>query len=152
IYVYRHTRNLPACPTRRSSDLGFTGKAFTDVVNIGIGGSDLGPVMVTEALAHYHNHLKLHFVSNVDGDHVHETLKKLNPETTLFVVVSKSFTTQETLSNAITIRNWFLGKAPQDAVAQHFVAVSSNVEAVEEFGMDRENIFPMWDWVGGRFS
>src|SRR5699024_11635146 len=83
IYVYRHTRNLPACPTRRSSDLGFTGKAFTDVVNIGIGGSDLGPVMVTEALAHYHNHLKLHFVSNVDGDHVHETLKKLNPETTL---------------------------------------------------------------------
>lgn len=131
---------------------GYTGKAFTDIVNIGIGGSDLGPVMVVEALEHYRNHLKVHFVSNVDGDHVHETLKKLNPETTLFVVVSKSFSTQETLTNAITIRNWFLKKAPQDVVAKHFVAVSSNVSAVEEFGMDPENIFPMWDWVGGRFS
>ena len=131
---------------------GFTGKAFTDVVNIGIGGSDLGPAMVTEALAYYQNHLKIHFVSNIDGDHVHETLKNLNPETTLFVVVSKSFTTQETLSNAITIRNWFLNRAPNEAVAKHFVAVSSNVPAVEEFGMDPENIFPMWDWVGGRFS
>lgn len=131
---------------------GYTGKAFTDIVNIGIGGSDLGPVMVVEALEHYRNHLNLHFVSNVDGDHVHETLKKLNPETTLFVVVSKSFSTQETLTNAITIRDWFLRKEPEGEVAKHFVAVSSNVPAVEEFGMDPENIFPMWDWVGGRFS
>ncbi|NJW52893.1 glucose-6-phosphate isomerase [Salinimicrobium oceani] len=131
---------------------GFTGKAFTDVVNIGIGGSDLGPVMVTEALEFYKNHLKLHFVSNVDGDHVQEVIKDLNPETTLFVVVSKSFSTQETLSNSTTIRKWFTSKAPADAVAKHFVAVSSNVKAVEEFGIEAENIFPMWDWVGGRFS
>ena len=131
---------------------GFTGKAFTDVVNIGIGGSDLGPVMVTEALEHYKNHLKLHFVSNVDGDHVQEVIKDLNPETTLFVIVSKSFSTQETLSNSTTIRKWFLKKAPADAVAKHFVAVSSNVPAVEEFGIETKNIFPMWDWVGGRFS
>ena len=131
---------------------GFTGKAFTDVVNIGIGGSDLGPVMVTEALEHYKNHLKLHFVSNVDGDHVQEVIKDLNPETTLFVIVSKSFSTQETLSNSTTIRTWFRKKAPADAVAKHFVAVSSNVPAVEEFGIEKENIFPMWDWVGGRFS
>ena len=131
---------------------GFTGKTFTDVVNIGIGGSDLGPVMVTEALEHYKNHLKLHFVSNVDGDHVQEVIKDLNPETTLFVVVSKSFSTQETLSNSTTIRSWFLKKAPADAVAKHFVAVSSNVPAVEDFGIEKQNIFPMWDWVGGRFS
>lgn len=131
---------------------GFTGKAFTDVVNIGIGGSDLGPVMVTEALEHYKNHLKVHFVSNVDGDHVQEVIKNLNPETTLFVIVSKSFSTQETLSNSTTIRSWFRKKAPAEAVAQHFVAVSSNVPAVEEFGIETENIFPMWDWVGGRFS
>ena len=131
---------------------GFTGKAFTDVVNIGIGGSDLGPVMVTEALEYYKNHLKIHFISNVDGDHVHESLQDLNPETTLFVVVSKTFTTQETLSNANTARTWFLKKAPREAVSSHFVAVSSNVAAVEEFGMHSDNIFPMWDWVGGRFS
>ncbi|MFZ0491355.1 MAG: glucose-6-phosphate isomerase, partial [Salegentibacter sp.] len=131
---------------------GYTGKAFTDVVNIGIGGSDLGPVMVTEALQYYKNHLKVHFVSNVDGDHVHETLKDLNPETTLFLIISKSFTTQETLTNSTTIRNWFRKSAPQDAVSKHFVAVSSNVEKVEAFGIDIENIFPMWDWVGGRFS
>lgn len=131
---------------------GYTGKPFTDIVNIGIGGSDLGPVMITEALEHYKNHLKLHFVSNVDGDHVHETIKGLNPETTLFVVVSKSFSTQETLTNANTIRSWFLKKAPQEGVAKHFVAVSSNVPAVENFGIDANNIFPMWDWVGGRFS
>lgn len=134
------------------SKKGFSGLPFTDVVNIGIGGSDLGPAMVAEALMFYGNHLKVHFVSNVDGDHVQETIQDLNPETTLFVVVSKTFTTQETLTNANTIRTWFLEKAPQDAVAQHFVAVSSNVEAVREFGMDSENIFPMWDWVGGRFS
>lgn len=131
---------------------GFTGKAFTDVVNIGIGGSDLGPVMVTEALEYYKNHLNVHFVSNVDGDHVQEVIKNLNPETTLFVIVSKSFSTQETLSNSTTIRSWFKKKAPAEAVAQHFVAVSSNVPAVEEFGIETENIFPMWDWVGGRFS
>lgn len=131
---------------------GFTGKNFTDVVNIGIGGSDLGPVMVTEALQYYKNHLKVHFVSNVDGDHVQEVIKSLNPETTLFVVVSKSFSTQETLSNSTTIRSWFRKTAPADAVAKHFVAVSSNVSAVEEFGIEKENIFPMWDWVGGRFS
>lgn len=131
---------------------GFTGKAFTDVVNIGIGGSDLGPVMVTEALEYYKNHLKVHFVSNVDGDHVQEVIKDLNPETTLFVIVSKSFSTQETLANSTTIRKWFTKKAPADAVAKHFVAVSSNVKAVEEFGIEVENIFPMWDWVGGRFS
>lgn len=131
---------------------GFTGKAFTDVVNIGIGGSDLGPAMAVEALAYYQNHLKVHFVSNVDGDHVMETLKKLNPETTLFVVVSKTFTTQETLSNAETIRNWFLQSGKQSDVAKHFVAVSTNIEKVTEFGIAAENIFPMWDWVGGRFS
>lgn len=131
---------------------GYTGKPFTDIVNIGIGGSDLGPVMVTEALEHYKNHLKVHFISNVDGDHVHEAIRDLNPETTLFVIVSKSFSTQETLSNSNTIRSWFRKKAPADAVAKHFVAVSSNVPAVEKFGIEAENIFPMWDWVGGRFS
>ncbi|TDN95153.1 glucose-6-phosphate isomerase [Salegentibacter sp. 24] len=131
---------------------GYTGKAFTDVVNIGIGGSDLGPVMVTESLQYYQNHLKVHYVSNVDGDHVHEIIKKLDPETTLFLVVSKTFTTQETLSNATTIRNWFRKTAPQKAVAEHFIAVSSNLKNVEEFGIAIENVFPMWDWVGGRFS
>ena len=131
---------------------GHKGKAFTDVVNIGIGGSDLGPAMVTEALKFYKNHLSVHYISNVDGDHVHETLKDLDPDTTLFVLVSKTFTTQETLSNATTARKWFQKSAPQDAVSKHFVAVSSNVDKVKEFGIAEENIFPMWDWVGGRFS
>ncbi len=131
---------------------GYTNKPFTDVVNIGIGGSDLGPVMVTEALKFYKNHLKMHFVSNVDGDHVHEVLKELDPETTLFVVVSKTFTTQETLSNALTIKKWFLKHAPEPAIAQHFAAVSTNAEKIDEFGISQENVFPMWDWVGGRFS
>ncbi|WP_452220038.1 glucose-6-phosphate isomerase [Lacinutrix salivirga] len=131
---------------------GFTGKAFTDVVNIGIGGSDLGPAMVVESLQFYKNHLTTHFVSNVDGDHVNEVLKKINPETTLFVIVSKTFTTQETLSNANTIRNWFLKHATQNDVAKHFVAVSTNTKKVEEFGIASQNIFPMWNWVGGRFS
>ena len=131
---------------------GYTGKAFTDVVNIGIGGSDLGPAMVTEALAFYGNHLKMHFVSNVDGDHVHEILKSLNPETTLFIVVSKTFTTQETLSNATTIKNWFLKSASEKDIASHFAAVSTNMEKIDEFGIARENVFTMWDWVGGRFS
>ncbi len=131
---------------------GFTGKLFTDVVNIGIGGSDLGPAMAVEALRFYQNHLNVHFVSNVDGDHVQETLKKLNPETTLFVIVSKTFTTQETLSNSETIRSWFLHSASQNDVAKHFVAVSTNIAKVTEFGIAEDNIFPMWDWVGGRFS
>ncbi len=131
---------------------GFTGKPFTDIVNIGIGGSDLGPAMVVEALQFYKNHLNIHFVSNVDGDHVHETIKKLNPETTLFVIVSKTFTTQETLSNSETIRKWFLNHGSQEDVAKHFVAVSTNIQKVTEFGIDSENVFPMWDWVGGRFS
>ncbi|SHI81756.1 glucose-6-phosphate isomerase [Flavobacterium haoranii] len=131
---------------------GYSGKAFTDVVNIGIGGSDLGPAMVVEALQFYKNHLNVHFVSNVDGDHVQEVIKKLNPETTLFVIVSKTFTTQETLSNAETIRSWFLQSAKQEDVAKHFVAVSTNIQKVTEFGIAEDNIFPMWDWVGGRFS
>ncbi len=131
---------------------GYTGKAFTDVVNIGIGGSDLGPAMVVEALKFYKNHLDLHFVSNVDGDHAQEVLKKLNPETTLFVVVSKTFTTQETLSNATTIKKWFLQYAEQKDIAKHFAAVSTNTEKIADFGISSENVFPMWDWVGGRFS
>lgn len=131
---------------------GYTGKPFTDIVNIGIGGSDLGPVMVVDALQFYKNQLNVHFVSNVDGDHVNEVIKKLNPETTLFVIVSKTFTTQETLSNSETIRNWFLKSAKQEDVAKHFVAVSTNIQKVTEFGINPDNIFPMWDWVGGRFS
>ena len=131
---------------------GFTGKSFTDIVNIGIGGSDLGPTMVVEALQFYKNHLKVHFVSNVDGDHVNEIINKLNPETTLFVIVSKTFTTQETLTNSETIRKWFLESATQEDVAKHFVAVSTNIQKVTEFGINPANVFPMWDWVGGRFS
>ncbi|GIM54449.1 glucose-6-phosphate isomerase [Capnocytophaga cynodegmi] len=131
---------------------GFTGKPFTDVVNVGIGGSDLGPAMVTEALKFYKNHLNIHFVSNVDGDHVMETIKHLNPETTLFVIVSKTFTTQETLTNALTIKDWFLESATEKDIAKHFVAVSINLKKIDEFGIDSENVFPMWDWVGGRFS
>lgn len=131
---------------------GYTGKTFTDVVNIGIGGSDLGPVMVTESLEFYKNHLNMHFISNVDGDHVHETIKDLNPETTLFLIVSKTFTTMETLSNATTVREWFLKSVPEKEVSKHFVAVSTNLQKVESFGIDPDNIFPMWDWVGGRFS
>ena len=131
---------------------GYTGKPFTDIVNIGIGGSDLGPAMVVEALQYYKNHLNVHFVSNIDGDHVNEVIKKINPETTLFVIVSKTFTTQETLTNSETIRSWFLKSAKQEDVAKHFVAVSTNIQKVTEFGIDSSNIFPMWDWVGGRFS
>lgn len=131
---------------------GYTGKTFTDVVNIGIGGSDLGPAMVVEALKFYKTELNVRFISNVDGDHVMESLKGLNPETTLFVVASKTFTTQETLSNAETVREWFLQSASQEDVAKHFVAVSTNIQRVTQFGIDEANIFPMWDWVGGRFS
>ncbi|WP_432672448.1 glucose-6-phosphate isomerase [Flavobacterium sp. SM2513] len=131
---------------------GFTGKAFTDVVNIGIGGSDLGPAMVVEALEYYQNNLNVHFISNIDGDHVQELFKKINPETTLFVIVSKTFTTQETLTNSETIRSWFLQSATQKDVANHFVAVSTNIQKVTDFGINVDNVFPMWDWVGGRFS
>ena len=131
---------------------GFSNKAITDVVNIGIGGSDLGPKMVVNALQFYSNHLKVHYVSNVDGDHVAEILKSLNRETTLFVIVSKTFTTQETLANATTIKNWFLKDASQLDIEKHFVAVSSNIENAVNFGITEDNIFPMWDWVGGRFS
>lgn len=131
---------------------GFTKKKFTDIVNIGIGGSDLGPAMVVDSLQFYKNHLNTHFVSNVDGDHVNEVIKKLDPETTLFIIVSKTFTTQETLSNANTIRKWFLKNLPEDAIANHFVAVSTNIEKVKSFGIVEDNIFPMWNWVGGRFS
>jgi len=131
---------------------GYTNKSITDIVNIGIGGSDLGPDMVVESLKYYKNHLNVHFVSNIDGDHVQEVIKNLDPETTLFVIVSKTFTTQETLTNSTTIKNWFLQKASEKDVAKHFVAVSTNLKNVEEFGIAPENIFPMWDWVGGRFS
>lgn len=131
---------------------GYTGRSFTDVVNIGIGGSDLGPAMVVDSLLYYKNHLNMHFVSNVDGDHVFEVLKKINPETTMFVIVSKTFTTQETLTNSETIRRWFLESAQQEDVAKHFVAVSTNIKNVTDFGIDAVNVFPMWDWVGGRFS
>ena len=131
---------------------GYTGKAFTDVVNIGIGGSDLGPAMVTEALKFYKNHLNVHFISNVDGDHVLETIKHLNPETTLIVIVSKTFTTLETLSNALTVKEWFLKSGSKKDIAKHFVAVSTNLQEIDKFGIDPDNVFPMWDWVGGRFS
>ncbi|NTU93270.1 MAG: glucose-6-phosphate isomerase [Chlorobiaceae bacterium] len=133
---------------------GYTGKRVTDVVNIGIGGSDLGPYMVTEALKPFaHGRLRVHFVSNIDGSHLAETLKSVNPESTLFIVASKTFTTQETLTNALSARAWFLRSAGDTAhVAKHFVAVSTNRAKVEEFGIDTENMFRFWDWVGGRYS
>ncbi len=133
---------------------GYTGKAITDIVNIGIGGSDLGPVMVTEALRPYWKpNMKVHFVSNVDGTHIAETLKRVNPETTLFMVASKTFTTQETMANAHTARSWFLDKAKDEKmVAKHFVALSTNAKDVQKFGIDTENMFGFWDWVGGRYS
>jgi len=134
---------------------GSTGKRITDIVNIGIGGSDLGPVMVTEALKPYGRDggLNVHFVSNVDGTHIVETLRHLHRETTLFVIVSKTFTTQETLANAHTARDWFLTRGgTKEAVARHFVAVSTNARAVSNFGIDPANMFEFWDWVGGRYS
>ncbi|MBV1840290.1 glucose-6-phosphate isomerase [Photobacterium ganghwense] len=132
---------------------GYTGKAITDVVNIGIGGSDLGPYMVTEALMPYKTRLNMHFVSNVDGTHIAETLKALNPETTLFLIASKTFTTQETMTNAHSARDWFLAEAGDQAhVAKHFAALSTNASAVAEFGIDTDNMFEFWDWVGGRYS
>ncbi|MCF8216041.1 MAG: glucose-6-phosphate isomerase [Chlorobium sp.] len=133
---------------------GFTGKAVTDVVNIGIGGSDLGPYMVTEALRPFaHGAIEVHFVSNIDGTHISETLKKLDPETTLFIVASKTFTTQETLTNALSARAWFLDYAGEERhIARHFAAVSTNRKKVVEFGIDESNMFRFWDWVGGRYS
>lgn len=133
---------------------GYTGKEITDIVNIGIGGSDLGPVMVTEALKAYaKNGLNVHFVSNVDGTHIAETVKLLNPETTLFMIASKTFTTQETMANAHSARSWFLEKASdEEHVKKHFVAISTNRSEVEKFGIDPENMFGFWDWVGGRYS
>lgn len=131
---------------------GYSGKAITDVVNIGIGGSDLGPCMVTEALKPYASGIRAHFVSNVDATHLCETLKHLNPETTLFIIASKTFTTQETMTNAATAREWFLQHGTEADIARHFVAVSTNTKAVTEFGIAPENMFVFWDWVGGRFS
>lgn len=132
---------------------GYTGKAITDVVNIGIGGSDLGPFMVTEALRPYKNHLNMHFVSNVDGTQIAETLKDLNPETTLFLIASKTFTTQETMTNAHSAREWLLTFAKDEKhIAKHFVALSTNSEQVAKFGIDTNNMFEFWDWVGGRYS
>ncbi len=133
---------------------GFSGKSITDIVNIGIGGSDLGPVMATECLRPYGREgLAAHFVSNVDGTQIVETLKRLNPETTLFMIASKTFTTQETMLNALTAREWFLAYAREkEHVAKHFVAISTNIEEVGAFGIDQENMFVFWDWVGGRYS
>lgn len=132
---------------------GYTGQEITDVVNIGIGGSDLGPVMVSEALKSYKTRLNVHFVSNVDGTHMAETLQKLNPATTLFLIASKTFTTQETMANAHTARDWFLASgAESEDVAKHFAALSTNEKGVAEFGIDTQNMFEFWDWVGGRYS
>ncbi|CAI8926595.1 glucose-6-phosphate isomerase [Chryseobacterium sp. IT-36CA2] len=131
---------------------GFSGKEITDVVNIGIGGSDLGPVMVCSALKHFKTRLNAHFVSNVDGNHIVEVVKNLNPETTLFIIASKTFTTQETMTNANSAKDWFLKAGKQEDVAKHFVALSTNIEEVKKFGIAEENIFEFWDWVGGRYS
>ncbi len=142
------------CAVVRSGEWkGFTGRPITDAVNIGIGGSDLGPLMVTEALKPYAGNLRVHFVSNVDGTHIAETLKTLNPETTMFIIASKTFTTQETLTNAHTAKRWFLERAKDEqAVKAHFIALSTNAKEVEKFGIDTKNMFGFWDWVGGRYS
>ena len=132
---------------------GYTGKPITDIVNIGIGGSDLGPLMVIEALKPYHQNIRPHFVSNVDGTHLAETVKGLHPETTLFIVASKTFTTQETMTNAESAKRWFLQHSNNKGeVSKHFVAVSTNTQAVTSFGIAPENMFVFWDWVGGRYS
>lgn len=132
---------------------GFSGKAITDIVNIGIGGSDLGPYMVCEALRPFHSNIRPHFVSNVDGTHLAEVLKRVDPESTLFIIASKTFTTQETMTNAHSARQWFVDKTNgQGVVAKHFVAVSTNAKEVQAFGIDAQNMFEFWDWVGGRYS
>jgi glucose-6-phosphate isomerase len=151
--VLKHMREFSEA-IRSGSWKGYTGKPITDVVNIGIGGSDLGPVMVTEALKHYSKPgLRVHFVSNVDGTDIAEKLKVMQPETSLFIIASKTFTTQETLTNAHTAKDWFLAKAKDPAaVAKHFVALSTNEKEVTKFGIDKANMFEFWDWVGGRYS
>ncbi|KAJ3037969.1 hypothetical protein HDV00_001172 [Rhizophlyctis rosea] len=154
--VHRVLLKMKQCADdiRSGKWVGYTGKAITDVVNIGIGGSDLGPVMATEALKHYSKEgLRVHFVSNIDGTHMAETLKLLNPETSVFIVASKTFTTIETMTNAATAKSWFLQKAQDPAhVAKHFIALSTNSKAVSAFGIDTNNMFEFWDWVGGRYS
>lgn len=151
--VLRHMREF-SDSVRNGLWTGYAGQPITDVVNIGIGGSDLGPVMVTEALKSYnHPRLSVHFVSNVDGTHIAETLKRLNPGTTLFIIASKTFTTQETIVNAESAKKWFLDHAKDpSAVAKHFIALSTNAKAVSAFGIDTKNMFEFWDWVGGRYS
>jgi glucose-6-phosphate isomerase len=151
--VLKHMREFSEA-IRSGSWTGYTGKRITDVINIGIGGSDLGPVMATEALKPYGKRdLNVHFVSNIDGTHMAETLRKLNPETALFIVASKTFTTQETITNAVTAKEWFLKTAKdQKHVAKHFVALSTNEKEVTKFGIDKANMFAFWDWVGGRYS
>lgn len=151
--VLKHMREFSEA-VRSGAWKGFSGKSITDIVNIGIGGSDLGPVMVTEALRHYRgNGPNAHFVSNIDGTHMAETLKKLNPETSLFIIASKTFTTQETITNAESAKEWFLEKVKDpSAIAKHFVALSTNGPKVKEFGIDEKNMFEFWDWVGGRYS
>lgn len=134
------------------SHKGFSGKEITDVVNIGIGGSDLGPVMVCNALKHFKTRLNVHFVSNIDANHIAEVVKNLNPETTLFIIASKTFTTQETMTNAISAKNWFLKSGKESDIKKHFVALSTNISAVKDFGIAERNIFEFWDWVGGRYS
>jgi glucose-6-phosphate isomerase len=151
--VLKHMREFTE-QVRSGAWTGYTGKRITDIVNIGIGGSDLGPVMVCNALTPYgHPDLTMHFVSNIDGAHLMTALNKCKPETTLFIVASKTFTTQETMTNAISARTWFLDAAEhKDYVAKHFVALSTNTKAVQEFGIDISNMFAFWDWVGGRYS
>ncbi|CAL8081756.1 unnamed protein product [Calicophoron daubneyi] len=150
--VLEHMKDF--CESVRSGQWkGYTGKSITDVINIGIGGSDLGPVMATECLKPYASHIKVHFVSNIDGTHMAETLKKLNPETALFIIASKTFTTMETMTNSQTAKEWFLSHAKNEAfVAKHFVALSTNAPEVKKFGIAEENMFEFWDWVGGRYS
>lgn len=156
VLIKRELKRIAKCVSaiRDGKWLGFSGQAITDVVNIGIGGSDLGPAMVVSALKSYVTHVKVHFVSNLDATHISETLKYLNPKTTVFIISSKTFTTQETLTNALTAKEWLLNQAVAETkiVKQHFIAVTSKPDRAIEFGIDRENIFPIWDWVGGRFS
>ncbi|ESO90989.1 hypothetical protein LOTGIDRAFT_217535 [Lottia gigantea] len=150
--VLQHMREFTE-EVRSGKWKGYTGLAITDIVNIGIGGSDLGPLMVTEALRPYKSNLNAHFISNIDGTHLAKTLQDLNPETTLFIIASKTFTTQETITNATSAKNWFLEKAKDpSAVSKHFVALSTNASKVKDFGIDEKNMFGFWDWVGGRYS
>ncbi|KAJ2184383.1 glucose-6-phosphate isomerase, partial [Coemansia sp. RSA 530] len=151
--VLKHMKEFSEA-VRSGAWKGYTGKRITDVVNVGIGGSDLGPVMVTEALKKYsQSGLNVHFVSNVDGTHLAEAVKELDPATTLFIIASKTFTTQETLTNAHSAKEWFLATAKEEShVAKHFVALSTNTEGVSAFGIDPNNMFQFWDWVGGRYS